>query len=197
MSNAAEAKDASTTEPSRCAQLLEKALGHSYIKFMRDKMHELGCDTTKEENFTFKCQPCGSNKVIGYFSGVADGNKGVIICEDNVAEYQLSGEHVERTVLHELIHAYDTCRAKVDCNDCRHLACTEIRAALLSGDCDMLNEWRRRNFGFKAQGVSCVKRRAELSVAAHPNCGGDKARAAVEEVFEKCYSDTAPFEQKF
>jgi hypothetical protein len=34
-------------------------------------------------------------------------------------------------VIHELIHAYDICRAKVDWNNCRHYACTEIRASSL------------------------------------------------------------------
>jgi inner membrane protease ATP23 len=186
-----------SAEPSRCSTLLQEALGRSYIKFVREKMHEIGCDTSKPENFTFSCQPCGTNKVIGFFRADEHGNKGVTICEDNVEQYKISGEHVERTVLHELVHAYDTCRAKVDCNDCRHLACTEIRAALLSGDCDMFNEWRRRNFAFKGQGVACVKRRAELSVAAHPNCAGEKAKQVIEEVFDVCYNDTAPFEQKF
>jgi inner membrane protease ATP23 len=182
---------------SRCQELLEKALGHSYVRFVRDKMHELGCDTATNENFTFTCQPCGSNKVIGYFKGTSDGSKGVIICEDNVEQFKISAEHVQRTVLHELIHAYDMCRAKMDCNDCKHLACTEVRAALLSGDCDLSNELQRRNFHFKGQGAKCVKRRAELSVAAQPHCAGDKAREAVEAVFDICLSDTAPFEQKF
>lgn len=37
---------------------------------------------------------------------------------------------------HEMIHAYDHCRAKdLDWNSCRHHACSEIRAAVLSGDC--------------------------------------------------------------
>ena len=190
-------KSGSLKGETRCETFLKKALGHSYIRFVREKMHDLGCDTSKEENFTFKCQPCGTNKVIGYFTAAEDGSKGVIICEDNVEEYKLTAEHVERTVLHELVHAYDTCRAKVDCNDCLHLACTEIRAALLSGDCDMFSEWKRRNFGFKGQGMACVKRRAELSVAGHPKCAGDKAKEAVEAVFDLCYSDTMPFEQKF
>lgn len=61
----------------------------------------------------------------------------------------------------------------------------------------MLNEWRRRNVGFKGQGVACVKRRAELSVTGNPNCAGEKGKAAIEEVFATCYADTAPFEQKF
>ena len=188
---------ANVKEESRCSKLLNQALAHNFIKFTREKMHELGCDTSTEQSFQFSCEPCNSKHVIGYFKTAEDGRKGVVICEDNVEEFKIAPEHVQRTVLHELIHAYDTCRAKVDCNDCHQLACTEIRAALLSGDCDMFNEWRRRNFGFKGQGAACVKRRAELSVIANPNCAGEKGKAAVEAVFDTCYADTAPFEQKF
>lgn len=190
-------KQATAPEQSRCEKFLDKALKYNYVTFVRDKMHELGCDTTKSENFSFSCQPCGTENVIGYFKGTGAGDKGVVICSDNVEKFNIPAEHVQRTVLHELIHAYDTCRAKVDCNDCQHLACTEVRAALLSGDCDMVNELQRRNFNVQGQGAVCVKRRAEISVAAHPNCSGDKAKQAVEAVFQACYSDTAPFEQKF
>jgi mitochondrial inner membrane protease ATP23 len=124
--------------------------------------------------------------------------RGVIVCKDNVEQLGVNKEHVRRTVLHELIHAYDHCRAKIDSRDCQHLACTEVRAALLSGDCDMTNEWKRRNFRIKGQGAECAKRRAELSVAQHECCKGEgAAKAAVERVFDRCYADTAPFEAKF
>ena len=31
-----------------------------------------------------------------------------------------------RTIVHELIHAYDFCRAEVDADNCYHAACTEV-----------------------------------------------------------------------
>jgi len=43
---------------------------------------------------------------------------------------------VTRAVAHELVHAFDSCRAALDARDCAHVACTEVRAANLSGDCD-------------------------------------------------------------
>lgn len=43
----------------------------------------------------------------------------------------------ELTLTHELVHAYDHCRAFVDWSNCVHHACSEIRAAHLSGDCRM------------------------------------------------------------
>jgi inner membrane protease ATP23 len=41
------------------------------------------------------------------------------------------------TLTHELVHAYDHCRAYVDWTNCVHHACSEVRAANLSGDCKM------------------------------------------------------------
>uniref|UniRef100_A0A8C1BA83 Mitochondrial inner membrane protease ATP23 n=1 Tax=Cyprinus carpio carpio TaxID=630221 RepID=A0A8C1BA83_CYPCA len=63
---------------------------------------------------------------------------------------------MKRVVTHKLIHAFDHCRARVDWfNSFRHLACSEIRAVSLSGDCSFVNEISRFNFGLKEhhQGV--------------------------------------------
>jgi hypothetical protein len=46
----------------------------------------------------------------------------------------------ELTLTHELVHAYDHCRAYVDWSNCVHHACSEIRAANLSGDCSMYED---------------------------------------------------------
>ena len=48
----------------------------------------------------------------------------------------LTQAEVTRAVAHELVHAFDSCRAALDPRDCSHVACTEVRAANLSGDCD-------------------------------------------------------------
>ena len=62
-----------------------------------------------------------------------------------------SFESFETVLTHELIHAFDHCRAEVDVTDLRHHACTEVRAASLSGDCLMRNEVKLGNFNFTAQ----------------------------------------------
>ena len=41
------------------------------------------------------------------------------------------------------VHAFDDCRAKVDWSNCVHHACSEIRAANLSGDCSFMQEMMR------------------------------------------------------
>ncbi|OEH73628.1 hypothetical protein cyc_06140 [Cyclospora cayetanensis] len=47
-----------------------------------------------------------------------------------------------RVLLHELLHAFDFARAKIDTDDCSHIACTEIRAINLSEQCGL---WASRN----------------------------------------------------
>ena len=47
---------------------------------------------------------------------------------------------------------------------------------------------------FSGHGAKCVKRRAELSVKANPNCA-DKAGEYVDAAFERCYKDTFPFDR--
>jgi len=176
----------------RCESLRDKALGSIYVKFVREKMEALGCSTL-EPAFAIACEPCNDSTLVGRFDS---SNLKLVLCADNIAKHKLSQSHVERTVFHELIHAYDYCRVDLDLNDCQHIACTEVRAAHLSGDCDMKTELERRNVGFKGQGGRCARRRAELSVASHPHCAGPKAAEAVSAVFDRCYQDTAPFTTK-
>lgn len=57
---------------------------------------------------------------------------------------------MNETLTHELVHSYDHCRAHVDWNDLKHLACSEIRAANLSGECFFWKEnFARLKFGWK------------------------------------------------
>ena len=57
---------------------------------------------------------------------------------------------MNNTLTHELIHTLDYCRAEIDWNNLDHLACTEIRAANLSGECFFSKElFTRLKFGWK------------------------------------------------
>lgn len=92
------------------------------------------------------------------------------------------------TLRHELIHAYDGCPTPIDLTDCKSVACSEVRAASLSGECDFLMEMRRGRFGgFR----DCVKRRAGLSVSMH----GFKVDVndCIESVFDECINNKSPF----
>lgn len=52
-----------------------------------------------------------------------------------------------RVLLHELIHAFDFSRAHLDFSDCRHVACTEVRAVNLSEQCSL---WASRRLSPEA-----------------------------------------------
>ncbi|XP_023369491.1 mitochondrial inner membrane protease ATP23 homolog isoform X2 [Otolemur garnettii] len=101
---------------------------------------------------------------------------------------------MNRVVTHELIHAFDHCRAHVDWfTNVRHLACSEVRAANLSGDCSLVNEIIRLRFGLKQHHQTCVRDRAVLSILAVRNISKEVAQKAVDEVFESCFNDHEPF----
>lgn len=119
---------------------------------------------------------------------------GVVICHNHLA----SQEEINHALTHELIHAYDHCRAKdLDWLNCAHHACSEIRAASLSGDCNFKMELLRGNVAVRGQHQKCVKRRAELSVGMNPHCARPgQAKHAVEKVFDACFKDTAPFDRR-
>ena len=116
----------------------------------------------------------------------------VILCED-----QQQTQHpslVASMLAHELVHAYDQCRAKVRWNDCRHHACSEVRASNLSGECGFANEVARGHFAITSQQRACVRRRAMLSVGFNPHCSA-VAKAAVEPMNDgRLHHDTAPFD---
>jgi len=70
----------------------------------------------------------------------------------------------------------------------------QVRSASLSGDCHYKLEVMRGHWQFRGGHQSCVRRRAELSVAMNPHCRAT-ARAAVDNAFERCIADTAPFDR--
>ncbi|KAJ3330136.1 Mitochondrial inner membrane protease atp23 [Blyttiomyces sp. JEL0837] len=127
-------------------------------------------------------------KAAGGFSAVT----GIILCQDQIK----SKEVLENTLVHELIHAFDWCTMQWNADNCKHQACSEVRASILSGECEIERELARLNFanamswkGFEM----CVKRRAITSVRANPHCGDDdKAREAVDSVYAQCAKDTVP-----
>ena len=99
-----------------------------------------------------------------------------------------------------MVHAYDHLRFKVQWGDnLRHEACTEIRAAALSGECRWTREFfKRGQWKFTQQFQECVRRRAARSVAAHGNCKDDvQAVKTVNEVWDSCFPDTRPFDEVY
>lgn len=113
------------------------------------------------------------------------------------ANYMRSKGHLEDTVAHEMVHAWDHLRWKVDWGDLRHAACSEIRASALSGECRFIREFfTRGNYRLTQQHQNCVRERAVKSVMMRPTCKDDvQAVKVVNEVFDSCYNDTRPFDE--
>jgi inner membrane protease ATP23 len=179
-------------EASTCRDLVDKALQRCpKVKFMQEALSKLGIAADKDFVQCAHC-PEGTAAAGGYFPD----RKLVILCQQWVAKAK--GE-VENTLVHEMVHAYDDARANMNWQDLTQHACTEIRAARLSGDCTFGRELDRGNIqltNLGGQGARCIRRRAELSVAMHPSCPDvETAANAVSMAWAACYKDTAPFDE--
>eukprot|EP00842_Homolaphlyctis_polyrhiza_P005777 jgi/Hompol1/61/HPOL_003977-RA len=151
---------------------------------MMESLEKAGCPFKPEH---FRCVPCDASRAGGFAPA-----HGIVLCETQL----MSKQHTEDTMAHELIHAYDFCTVKINWNRCRDVACSEIRAAALSGDCRFSRELMRGHFGIVKHFQDCVRRRAVLSLKTLPKCQGDGvAEDAVRSVWDSCFKDTAPFDE--
>ncbi|KAJ8245473.1 hypothetical protein GJAV_G00271120 [Gymnothorax javanicus] len=169
----------------KCQIMLHFALETSpYAKLLLGAMKHSGCTVYKDRHFS--CEDCD-----GIVSGGFDATSSqIVLCQNNIHQQS----HMNRVVTHELIHAFDHCRAHVDWfNNVKHLACSEIRAANLSGDCSFGNEVSRFNFGLKEHHQACVRNRAMRSIMAVRKVSSEEAEKAVDDVFDSCFNDHAPF----
>jgi inner membrane protease ATP23 len=122
--------------------------------------------------------------------------RSIVMCQKWAAEMP---DEIPNTLVHELIHSYDDARARIDWTNLVHHACTEIRAANLSGDCSFRRELNRSNIsplGISMAGQRCIRRRAQISVLMNPACPSSQvAEAAVDKAWSTCFADTAPFDR--
>lgn len=122
---------------------------------MLDFIHKAGCEIPRG---FFACRTCGEDSNIsgGFITRDLDVGNNIQLtsddpnfCKDtakNLAksvgkEYdprilvcenkQIHDIDLKSTLLHELTHAYDFCRANVDQNDCRQYACLEVSLFLM------------------------------------------------------------------
>ncbi|CAL0310168.1 unnamed protein product [Lupinus luteus] len=169
-----------------CQSMIQKSLRTPTVRFLREHLEKAGCGVG--ENF-FKAIYCDSETQAqgGYVPG-----QGVRVCSN----YTQLQEQVDRVVTHELILAFDHCRAaNLEWNNCAHLACSEIRAGHLSGDCHYKRELLRGYTSLRGHGQECVRRRVMESLNANPNCAGVTGKDAMEAVWDVCYNDTQPFDR--
>ncbi|CAI5535372.1 unnamed protein product [Closterium sp. Naga37s-1] len=134
---------------------------HPTVRFLRESLERAGCAVSDE---FFSARRCDEQAGGGFMPG-----EGVVVCANHVG----GQDEVDVVVAHELVHALDHCRAKnLHWPDLQHHACSEIRAANLSGACHMHREFNTRgsDFVFRNGHPQCVRRKAQLSVAMNPFC---------------------------
>jgi inner membrane protease ATP23 len=101
----------------RCETQRDWLLQYSpIIRFMNDNIKQLGGDLGKHN---IRCRRCETGMQGGF-----DKSYGIKLC----ANYVETRKKMEDTMAHEMVHAYDHLRFKVDwdAQDLRHVACTEV-----------------------------------------------------------------------
>ncbi|KAF2236983.1 hypothetical protein EV356DRAFT_442594 [Viridothelium virens] len=170
----------------RCEQQKQWLFQHSpMIRFLREQIQLLGSDINPSNVHCGRC--------ITARQGGTSREYGIMLCSNNHRRRKV----LEDTLAHEMVHCWDHLKWKIDGGNLRHAACTEIRAATLSGECRFTNEvWRRGQWGLTQKLQDCVRRRATLSVTERPNCQDDvHAARVVNEVWDSCFNDTRPFDE--
>ena len=84
---------------------------------------------------------------------------------------KLSQAVVTETIRHELVHMFDLCRAHV--HSCQDMACMEVRASMLSGECLFGRELDRSTVSYltwSGHFPKCVRRRALYSLQFNSRC---------------------------
>lgn len=85
------------------------------ITFLLNHLKLAGCAFSSS---ALQCHPCPENRAGGFSP-----DHGILLCQDRF----FNKKHMEDTLAHELIHAFDHCRFKVDWGNLRHHACSEVR----------------------------------------------------------------------
>ncbi|KAK8114308.1 Mitochondrial inner membrane protease ATP23 [Apiospora kogelbergensis] len=184
----------------RCEDYRDFALQHSpTVRFLREKVEALNGRLDRDNVVCRRCPArlTEDGEVHRQSGGFSPGH-GILICSNEVR----NRSHLEDTLAHEMVHAWDHLRWKMDWTgdkDLKHAACTEIRASMLSGECRWTREsFTRGNWTLTQQFQDCVRKRAVISVMARPRCKDDvQAVKAVNQVWDSCFSDTRPFDEVY
>ncbi|XP_061341868.1 mitochondrial inner membrane protease ATP23-like [Gastrolobium bilobum] len=183
LSSSDSAGDGGTTVK-ECQRMIQNSLQSPTVKFLREHLEKAGC--LIGDNF-IKAVNCEQKVAGGYTRG-----EGIVVCSNETE----SQDEVNRVIIHELIHAFDDCRAaNLNWTNCAHHACSEIRAGHLSGDCHYKQELLRGFLKIKGHEQECIRRRVMTSLSANPFCSRAAAKESMEAVWDICYNDTEPFDR--
>ena len=98
----------------RCGRLTAPVPG-PVIRFLSDSIRPLGSSIASSN---IHCRRCTQRKGGGF-----DPEYGILLCANELK----SRDNLEDTLAHEMVHAYDHLRFKVDwASNLRHAACTEV-----------------------------------------------------------------------
>ncbi|PVI04483.1 mitochondrial inner membrane protease-like protein ATP23 [Periconia macrospinosa] len=155
------------------------------VTFLKSEVAKLGGELDSKN---IHCRMCTAEQSGGFHI-----DHGIMLCAN---KFRNRG-HQEDTMAHEMVHAWDHLKFKVDQDNLRHQACLEIRAATLSGECRFTREFfTKSQWRITEQLQHCVRRRATLSLMARPAVKDDvHAAKIVNEVWDSCFKDTRPFDE--
>ena len=156
---------------------------------MIDALHRNGAPLPNPYDF-IKCVRC-DQPVTGALTGSYDNVLSIEMCANRLK----SNDHFETVLTHELIHAYDHWTNEINPNNLLHMACSEIRAANLSGDCTFTRAWKTGLIdGIMDQHDKCVQKRATMSIVSMPECESpEQAKQVVQDAFPICIKNLEPF----
>ncbi|XP_060566415.1 mitochondrial inner membrane protease ATP23 homolog [Ruditapes philippinarum] len=170
----------------RCRTLVRYCTDHDdRVKMMMRALKAHGCPV--DVNRHIYCEPC-KLKMSGGFDFF---NNQVVVCQ-NVIKNRAACCNV---LSHEMLHAFDHCRAKLDISNIEHMACTEVRAANMF-HCTLVSAFANgeaKPWNYLNRHVNCVKRKAMTSIMVVRNVTEQEASDAVDKVFNRCYNDLEPF----
>lgn len=174
--------------------MVTEALSYSStIGIIGEEIKALGGEVSPE---TIRCMKTSNPFALSSFqwTSSAHGAKGTIVVHaQNVATAPFAA--VQQSLVHELIHAFDSIRA--DVSSCKAIACSEIRAYRIDRSCDMkehLSAWLGRTPapGPFPSADDCLRTKATAALRCnHPRCAPD-ADQLVNATLASCRKDLEP-----
>ncbi|KAJ2958774.1 hypothetical protein NQZ79_g5661 [Umbelopsis isabellina] len=166
---------ASSLSEQQCTEELEHVLNHSAkAQLLLQSIFKLNKRSLIKGVTCRSCVGTDQQDKCGYYDGQY---KRIVLCCENIR----SRQDVEQTVIHELVHAFDASRKGAFDSICHLVACGEVRASAI-GQCNKVQP--------EAKKKECIFRDAINSTREH--CGVQASRI-VEQVYENCVRDEAPF----
>eukprot|EP01084_Bolivina_argentea_P273036 465012_1 len=179
-----------------CKTMLSYALQDRKVQHVINSLRVNGCNIS--ESF-FQCKMCSKDEEQGFHHDTHPFKtiktpKIILASNNDMIMNDLAT--FKAYLLHELLLTFDYCRIDINYNNCAEIACTEIRASRLSGECgpfgifgqtqveqemseeDKKNNIKRNPFllGLKSSksmsgvGLRCIRKQSALNVNNFINC---------------------------